>query len=180
MKLCPKFCLLCTRACTRTQCDLSSSLCLSPARPIRRLSLLPLSWLSPSIAPFALADLIKGQTRDVKPYSPLCRLHLELEGRHNINQLPTDLISGTREATGLSNSSLHLFSQLQDLRRLTLLTVDKSLLTPFWLLSRVNCTVLEQECLSLPVNASIAHLGAHRYNWRALCSILEEFSEETK
>lgn len=178
MKFCPKFCLPCTWACTWTQCDLSFSLCLSPACVIRRLSLLPLTPLPPSTAPLTLADLIKGQARDVKSFFLLCHLHLELEERHKISQLPTDLISSIREATALSNSSL--ISWLQDLRWLALLTADKGLLAPFWLPSRVNYAVSDRECLFLPVNASMAHWGAHKYSWRALCSILEEFSEETK
>lgn len=105
VKFCPKFCLPCTRACTRTQCDLSSSLCLSPARPIRCLSLLPLSQLSHSTAPLALADLIKGQARDAKSFSLFCCSLLELEERHKISHLPISLINGIREAIGLSNSS---------------------------------------------------------------------------
>lgn len=102
---CPQFYLPCTQACTRTQGDLSSSLRLSPAHPIRRLSLLPLSLLSPSTAPLALADLIKGQGRDVKFFFPALPLTLGVGERHKTCQLPTDLISGIREATGLSNSS---------------------------------------------------------------------------
>lgn len=105
VKFCPEFCLPCTRACTRTQCHLSSSLCLSPACPMRRLSLLPLSPLPSSTTPLALADLIKGQARNTKSFLLLCHSPLELEERHKIIQLPVDLTSSIREAIALSNSS---------------------------------------------------------------------------
>lgn len=104
MQFYTKFSLPCTCACTWTQCDLFS-LCLPPTCRVRCLSFPPLSPLSHSTATLALADLIKGHARVIKSFSLLSLLRLELQEKHKISQLPIDLISNRRDATGLFNTS---------------------------------------------------------------------------